>query len=113
MTENASPKSDFYIRLPSRNDLHHVFSDFLDDSGDGDVELITHTHSYAIDVVGKIFKPTGNMLTDDDGFEYPELAPIDGFHINIRLLNDDRRADFEKIDEKYGVSPSTLYRVWA
>ena len=33
-------------------------------------------------VIGTIYKPTGKMLTDDEGMEYPETSPIDGFHVN-------------------------------
>jgi hypothetical protein len=38
-----------------------------------------------VDVIGTIFKPTGNMLQLEPGIEYPEMAPQPGFHVNIRL----------------------------
>jgi hypothetical protein len=41
-----------------------------------------------IDVIGAIFKPTGNMLTLEPGVEYPEMTAIPGFHVNIRLHQD-------------------------
>lgn len=37
----------------------------------------------AVDPVGVIHKPTGAMLKDSDGNEYPEMAPIPGWHINL------------------------------
>ena len=37
----------------------------------------------AVDPVGVIHKPTGAMLQDSDGNEYPEMAPVDGWHINL------------------------------
>lgn len=35
-----------------------------------------------LDVIGTIHKPTGVMLTGEDG-DYPEMAPIPGFHVNV------------------------------
>jgi hypothetical protein len=35
-----------------------------------------------IDIIGLIYKPTGVMLTDEEGFEYAEQAPITGWHVN-------------------------------
>lgn len=36
----------------------------------------------AVDVVGVIWKPTGKMLTTEFS-EFPEMKPIDGFHVNL------------------------------
>ena len=35
-----------------------------------------------IDTIGIIYEPTGTILTDADGNEYPEMAPVAGWHIN-------------------------------
>jgi hypothetical protein len=58
-----------------------------------------------IDIIGLIYKPTGVMLTDDEGFEYPEQAPIDGWHVNT----------LEEMPEwaEYEVFPTVPYRVFA
>ena len=32
--------------------------------------------------IGTIHRPTGTMLTNSEGDEYPEFAPIPGYHIN-------------------------------
>lgn len=37
-----------------------------------------------VDIIGPIYKPTGVMLTDEDGFEYPEMADVGGWHVNMR-----------------------------
>jgi len=37
----------------------------------------------ALDIIGTIYEPTGNTLTDEDGLEYPEIQPIEGFHANL------------------------------
>ena len=122
-----APKQDFYIRLNSEADLPTVFADFYkqdyvtvvdEETGestqtpDGEKYLVTHTHDYAIDLVGTIYEPTGNMLTDDEGNEYPETAPVDGWHVNVRLVGDGRREDVEAIDVTYGVTPNSPSRVW-
>jgi hypothetical protein len=80
---------------------------------EGEPYLVTTTHDYAIDLVGVIYEPTGVTLTDDEGNEYPATAPLDGWHLNIRLLNDTMRAAVEAIDATYGVTPISPSRVWA
>jgi hypothetical protein len=59
----------------------------------------------ALDVIGLIYKPTGEMLTDDEGMEYPEMAPIEDWHSN--LIAD------EGLDLPIIVPPATPYRVWS
>jgi len=58
------------------------------------------------DIIGAIYRPTGNTLTDDEGFEYPEQAALDGFHVNIRA-----EAPIEEL-EGYRVYPNAPVRVW-
>jgi len=122
-----APKVDFFIKLNSEADLPTVFSAFYkqdyvtvvdEETGDstqtpeGDPYLVTHTHDYAIDLVGVIYEPTGNILTDAEGNEYPETAPVDGWHVNVRLVGDARRADVEAIDAVYGLAPNSPSRVF-
>ena len=59
-----------------------------------------------IDIIGTIYKPTGVMLTGEEG-EYPEMVAIDGYHVNIRT----KEACPEL--EAYAVNVTTPYRVWA
>lgn len=60
----------------------------------------------AIDVIGTIYEPTGNVLQSDEG-EVPEMAPIDGWHVNVRHTAE--AADLEQ----YRVFPGTPQRLWA
>jgi hypothetical protein len=121
-------KTDFYIKLPSEADMHTALAAFYkqdtttevdDETGEetvvnvGDAYLVSTTHDYAIDLVGVIYEPTGETLTDAEGNEYPATAPLDGWHLNIRLLNDTMRAAVEAIDATYGVTPISPSRVWA
>ena len=120
------PQIDFYIQMPSEADMPTVLADFYKqdtettvnpDTGEdtttnvGDPYLVQHTHHYAIDVVGAIYKATGNMLTDADGNEYPEMAAQPGWHVNIRLIGDKARPAVEALAD-YTVNPVTPERVW-
>ena len=42
----------------------------------------------AIDVIGPVYVPTGNMLTDDEGNEYQGKEPAEGYYVNIRSKTD-------------------------
>ena len=119
-------KTDFYLRLASEADMPTVLSEFyrqdyvtvVDDEGnetqtpEGDAYLVTHSHDYAISVVGTLHEPTGTMLTDEEGNEYPEMQAMAGWHINIRLVGDAVRETVEALDETHGVTPETPMRVW-
>lgn len=121
-------KTDFFIKLTSEADMptalafaykQDTVTEVDDETGEetvvnvGDPYLVPYTYDYAIDVVGVIYEQTGQTLTDADGNEYPETAPLDGWHINIRLLNDTMREEVEAIDAQYGVVPSSPSRVFA
>ena len=129
MTEEViieAPKRDFYLRLSAESDMPTVLSAFyrqdyitnVDEEGvetqveDGDPYMVTHSHDYAIDVVGTLHEPTGTMLTDEEGNEYPEMQAMAGWHVNIRLVGDAVRETVEALDETHGVTPETPMRVW-
>jgi hypothetical protein len=121
---------DYYLKLDSKEGMPTVLSAFYRqdsttvvdlETGEetitnvGDPYLVTTTHDYAIDIVGTINKPTGNTLTHEEtGFEYPELSPIDGYHINIRLLTDKYVEQVEALSD-YLVDPEpvTPSRIWS
>ena len=58
-----------------------------------------------LDMIGTIYKESGNTLTDDEGNEYPEMIAIDGFHANIKT--DKVVEGLPTID-----APQTPYRKW-
>lgn len=121
-----APKIDFYLKLSAESDMQTVLADFyrqdyitnVDEEGvetqaaDGDPYLVAHSHDYAIDVVGVLQEPTGTMLTDDEGNEYPETAPVDGWHVNVRLVGDAMRETVEALDTSHGITPNSPSRVW-
>lgn len=81
----------------------------------------------SVDVIGTIYKPTGKLLADTEGNEYPELAPLEGYHVNLRLASlpvtqivDEETGEvtdtFSPIPDllaPYIVEPTTPSRVWA
>jgi hypothetical protein len=54
----------------------------------GEQRLVAFTHDYALDVVGTIYRPTGETTTVD-GLTVPVMAPIPGWHVNVRVLSGD------------------------
>lgn len=34
------------------------------------------------DLIGTIYKPSGVMLTDEEGNEYSEMVAVEGYHVN-------------------------------
>lgn len=45
------------------------------------------TDGYSIDVIGTIYKPTGNLIRQTVGdvtLDVPEMEALDGFHVNVR-----------------------------
>ena len=122
-----APKTDFYLKLASEADMPTALATFYKqdytitqdpETGEetrvpeGDPYLVKNSRDYALDVVGILYETTGNTITDGD-FEYPEQVPMDGWHVNIRLSGDARRADVEALDTAYGVTPAQPRRIWA
>jgi hypothetical protein len=59
----------------------------------------------AIDMIGVICKPTGQIINTTEG-DVPEMAPVDGYHANVRVLKEAQEL------EAYRVHPVTPERVW-
>ena len=78
-----------------------------------------------LDIIGTMYRETGNMLTDGEGMEYPEMEAIDGYHANLRSeikavhQDDGTIAHVPEIsDEQVALlptvdAPATPYRKWA
>jgi len=59
-----------------------------------------------IDIIGPIYKATGNMLTDEEGVEYPEMADVGGWHVNMR-------GELPESIAPYKITVSGIpYRIW-
>jgi hypothetical protein len=91
---------DYYLKFDSEAAAKAVLYRVEGEEGN---EIANYS---AIDLIGTIHKPTGTMLQSDDG-EFPEMAPLDGYHVNVRLIDEAPEL------EPYRVFPSTPNRMWA
>ena len=66
-------------------------------------------HQASIDTIGVIYRATGNTLLGEDG-EYPEMAPLEGWHVNVRGVFS---ADELEALALFVVEPQSPVRVWA
>lgn len=90
--------NDFHLRFADEAEANGVLFE-----GDGEERRAKYT---AIDVIGTIYKPTGKVLTTDEG-PVDEMAPIPGWHVNVRHMGEALElAPFQ-------VYPATPVRMWA
>ena len=65
--------------------------------------------SNMLDIIGTMYRETGNMLTTEDGMEYPETEAISGYHANLREeLTAEQEAALPTV-----TAPATPQRKWA
>ena len=83
-------QSDWFVKAESRDALLTALdgTDIVGEDEDGN-KVLHSTKAIGVDEVGTIYAPTGNTLTDDDGNEYPEIAPVTGYHLNLRKMRDE------------------------
>lgn len=108
-----APKRDFFLKFASESEMMSELADLTTQDEDDNTVLIKFGHDYAIDTIGTMYTPTGNTLTDSEGNDYPEMAAVSGYHVNVRLISETYREMFEIIDETFGVEPATPQRVFA
>ena len=90
---------DYTLRFKTETEANTVLFTTADD--------VTSSNfpGHAIDVIGLVYKPTGNMVTSDEG-SFPEMAAVPGWHVNVRGPEDDNLA-------KYHIVVNTPVRMWA
>ena len=93
----ATMYTDFYLRFDTPADADAVLYE-----GEGDDRRAKYA---AIDVLGTIYKPTGEMIQIDE-VEVPVMAAVDGWHANVR-----HNAEAPEL-EAYRVFPVTPHRMW-
>ena len=97
---------DFMLRFTDAAEADAVLFD-EQTNVDGDVVETVKVPKYqAIDVIGVIYKPTGIMLTTDEG-EVPEMASVEGWHVNVRVKEEAPELD------AYRIFPQSPVRGWA
>lgn len=84
--EEFSMYNDFMLRFADQAEADSVLFD-EQTSVQGDVvETVKVPRYAAIDVIGTIYKPTGKLLPAEDGSgdAVDEMAPVEGWHVNVR-----------------------------
>ena len=100
---------DLYLKFESEAQANSVLYTQVPTAFAESGEAIEHEsrpNHRNIDTIGVIYQPTGEMLQGEDG-EYPEMAPIEGFHVNVRVVDEDAAAL-----EPFVVQPNSPVRVW-
>jgi hypothetical protein len=71
-----------YLKFTDEAAMQTALSAYYYEDEAGDTVLMTGDGAYSIDVVGLVYQPTGETLTDEYGNEYPETKAVDGWHVN-------------------------------
>ena len=72
---------------------------------------VTDAHKYALDVIGEVYKPTGETIQTDDGVQ-DVMRNVGGFHANLRVI-DASSFDADKIASITIETPNNPVRGWA
>ena len=97
---------DYHLKFTDQAEADAVLFDEQTNVQDDIVETIKVPKYAAVDTIGVIWKPTGKMLTTEEG-EVPEMAPLEGWHANVR-----HTAEAPEL-EAFRVFPATPSRAWA
>ena len=98
--------TDFFLRFDTEAEANSALFTEQTNVQDDVVETVLVPKYAAVDVIGTIYKPTGKMLTTDEG-PMPEMAPLEGWHVNVR-----HTAETPEL-EAFRVFPATPSRMWA
>ena len=98
--------TDYHLKFTDQAEADAVLFTEQTNVQDDIVETVKVPRYAAVDVIGVIYKPTGKMLTTDEG-EMPEMAPLEGWHVNVR-----HTAEAPELDA-YKVEVATPVRGWA
>lgn len=100
---------DFYLKFASEEEARSVLYTVTPAVSDEETGVVTEEtvkpNYMNIDVLGVIYEPTAEV--DADG--YPVMAPLDGWHVNVRTIGDEDGAALES----FKVMPKAPRRVWA
>jgi hypothetical protein len=107
----ASDEQALWSALESAGLYKKVYSEF-DEEGNGVGEFTwVKTDGYDLDIIGVIYKPTGETGEDENG-EYEIVGPLDGYHANIRKWDGDFTEE-QLAALPLIVPPNKPVRIWA
>jgi hypothetical protein len=100
---------DFFLKFADEAEANAALFTEQTNVQDDVVETVLVPKYAAVDVVGQIFKPTGNVLPaeDESGEAVDKMAPLDGWHVNVRHTDEAPEL------APYQVFPQTPSRMWA
>ena len=101
----ATMYTDFFLKFDSPADADAVLFDEQTNVEGDTVETVKVPKYAAIDVIGQMYKATGQTIQTDDG-EVPVMAAVDGWHVNVR-----HNAEAPEL-AAYQVFPATPQRMW-
>ena len=101
--------TDYFLKFKDADEANAALFTEQANVQDDVVETVLVPKYAAVDVVGVIYKPTGNVLPaeDESGEAVDEMAPLDGWHVNVR-----HTAEAPEL-APYQVFPVTPTRMWA
>ena len=79
----------YYLKAQDIDSLWQglIDKELAETTSDGDNVFVGYSEDDRLFFVGEIRVPTGNMITNEDGVELPELQLVDGYHANLILEN--------------------------
>jgi len=98
--------TDYFLKFEDETLADAVLFDMVHD-GEGYTKRPRYA---AIDVIGQMYKATGQTIQTDDGENYytsDVMESVPGWHVNVR-----HTAEAPEL-EQYRVHPATPQRMWA
>jgi hypothetical protein len=98
--------TDYFLKFEDETLADAVLFDMVHD-GEGYTKQPRYA---AIDVIGQIYKATGQTIQTDDGENYytsDVMESVPGWHVNVRHTSEAPEL------EQYRVHPATPQRMWA
>ena len=77
---------DIYLKAKSEAALYEALEAAGVVTKGEDGWRVTDGHRYALDVIGAVYKPTGEVI-EEDGVAAPVMKAVPGFHANLRVIN--------------------------
>jgi hypothetical protein len=100
---------DYFLKFADEAEANAALFTEQTNVQDDVVQTVLVPKYAAVDVIGTIYKPTGNVLPaeDESGEAVDEMAPIDGWHVNVRHTDEAPEL------EAFRVFPKNPQRGWA
>jgi hypothetical protein len=102
---------DIYLKAKSEAALYEALEAAGVVTKGEDGWRVTDGHRYALDVIGAVYKPTGEVI-EEDGVAAPVMKAVSGFHANLRVI-DASNFDAELLAEVTINPPNNPARGWA